>query len=295
MKNNNALKKVNDRKQDNFNRTTLVESSSKGKINEKLVSGTAEWASQNANFINGCAHDCKYCYAKSMAVRFKRKTTESWKIEEVNSVRLQMNLKKKDGYTMFPSSHDISPENLNYSLEFMERLLANGHHVLVVTKPHLSVIESICGRFEGYKDKILFRFTIGSCDSETLKFWEPFAPSFEERLASLKHAYSLGFPTSVSCEPALDTNTLELVNILLPYVTDAIWIGLPNRLKGILKVNGAYDIDTQFRADYLQKSQSDKWILELYEKLKENFRIKWKESVKKIVKIERSTQKGLDV
>ncbi|BBE17585.1 radical SAM domain protein [Aquipluma nitroreducens] len=292
MKNNNTVKREN--KNEHSTKKTLVETSTNGVKKEKLVAGTGEWASQNANFINGCAHDCKYCYAKSMAVRFKRKTVDSWKIEEVNSARLQTKLKKKDGYTMFPSSHDISPENLSYSLEFMKRLLENGHHILVVTKPHLSVIESICESFDCYKDKILFRFTIGSSDSETLNFWEPYAPSFEERLASLKHAHLLGFHTSVSCEPALDINTLKLVNILLPYVTDAIWIGLPNRLKGILKVNGATDFATSVRAEELIAGQSLEWVKDLYGKLKRNPRVKWKDSIKKIVNIERSTRKGLD-
>ncbi|MCP3681324.1 MAG: hypothetical protein GY861_01415, partial [bacterium] len=28
------------------------------------VSGTFEWAKYTVNFIDGCKHDCKYCYAK---------------------------------------------------------------------------------------------------------------------------------------------------------------------------------------------------------------------------------------
>lgn len=282
-------------KNSNSTESRIIESSKNGKKKKKPVSGTGEWASQNANFINGCAHNCKYCYAKSMAVRFKRKTVDGWKSEEINLGRFEKELKRKDGYTMFPSSHDISPENLDYSLRFMGRLLENGHHVLVVTKPHLSVVEAICKKHIEFKDKILFRFTIGSCDSEILKFWEPFAPSFEERLSSLKHAYSLGYQTSVSCEPALDTNTLELVDLLVPYVTDAIWIGLPNRLKGILKANGADDSTTIKKAEELITKQSFEWVNDLYEKLKDNPKVKWKDSIKKIVKIERSTQKGLDI
>ena len=263
--------------------------------NFKQVSGTQEWASQTVNFISGCSHDCKYCYAKSMAIRFGRNTPDNWKSEEVNFGKLSARQKQKDGYTMFPSSHDISPENLDYSLALMGRLIEIGNQLLIVTKPHLTVIKSICKRFSDDKEKILFRFTIGSCNTETLKFWELFAPSFEERLSSLKYAYSMGFKTSVSCEPALDTNTKELVYILLPYVTDAIWIGLPNRLRGILKLNGANDSVTLKCAEDLIRNQSNEWVMDLYDTFKSNPKIKWKDSIKKIIGIERPCEKGLDI
>ncbi len=43
------------------------------------ITGTEEWAESNINIADGCQHDCKYCYAKEMAIRFKRHTVESWK------------------------------------------------------------------------------------------------------------------------------------------------------------------------------------------------------------------------
>jgi DNA repair photolyase len=151
----------------------------------KQVSGTAEWAVQNINVFSGCVHDCKYCYAKSMAVRFKRKTPENWKDEEVDCSRLHVvpKPKKEGGYTMFPSSHDMTPENFGYAVYTVNLLLEKGHHLLLVSKPHPFVIQKICRIFADKRDKILFRFTIGSSNSETLRFWEPNAPSFEERLS----------------------------------------------------------------------------------------------------------------
>ena len=65
--------------------------------NFKQVSGTQEWASQTVNFISGCSHDCKYCYAKSMAIRFGRNTPDNWKSEEVNFGKLSARQKQKDG------------------------------------------------------------------------------------------------------------------------------------------------------------------------------------------------------
>jgi len=259
------------------------------------VFGTKEWASKNFNFINGCIHDCKYCYSKSMAIRFKRKTPHNWKIEDVNHKILQTSFKRIEGRIMFPSSHDISPENLTHSITVLRNILSEDNHVLIVTKPHLEVVQRICEEFPDKKGNILFRFTIGSSNSEILKFWEPGAPSFEERFESLKHAYESGFSTSISSEPVLDSNTTELVEILLPYVTDSIWIGKPNKLIARMKVNGVRDSESIRRAEELESSLSEKWALSLFDLYKDNPKLKWKESMKKILNIEVPTQIGLDI
>ncbi len=262
---------------------------------QKKVFGTTEWATANANFINGCFHDCKYCYSKEMAIRFKRKTSANWKVEIVKGKNLNKKFRKRSGYIMFPSSHDITPaSNIDLTIQFLRNLLDAGNNVLVVTKPHPKLIEQICEQFHQQKENILFRFTIGSCDSQTLKFWEPNAPSFEERITSLKFAYENGFKTSISCEPILDVATDELINIVLPFVTDAIWVGKANYLLKRLKMNGITDLETIEKAKELTVLQSDEWIMDLYRKHKSNPKIKWKESIKKIVNIEIPTVIGLD-
>ncbi len=263
--------------------------------NNKQVFGTNEWAVQNANFIRGCYHDCKYCYSKEMAIRFKRKTSQNWKIEDVNHSNLSKRWKKVNGQIMFPSSHDITPINLSYSITFLQNLLESGNDVLIVTKPHFEVIKEICERFKNHKDNILFRFTIGSKNTSTLTFWEPNAPSFAERKKSLKYAFEKGFSTSVSCEPMLDDSVEELVSILVPFVTDSIWIGKANFLLKRLRTNGITDAETIKKANELIASQSDDNIKALYEKLKNTEKVKWKESIKKVVNLEVSTIKGLDI
>jgi hypothetical protein len=42
---------------------------------------------------------------------------------------------------MFPSSHDISPKNADLAIGFLEKMLKAGNDVLVVSKPHLDVVE----------------------------------------------------------------------------------------------------------------------------------------------------------
>src|ERR1039457_3088349 len=138
--------------------------------------GTREWAESNINFITGCSHNCKYCYSKEMSIRFKRTTPESWTNEMVRQKALSKTYRKIKGRIMFPSSHDITPTYINDALTILRKLLEIDNKVLIVTKPHLDCIKAICSTFDVRKSQILFRFTIGSANTQTLKFWEPNAP-----------------------------------------------------------------------------------------------------------------------
>jgi len=251
---------------------------------EKILFGTHEWATQTANFIDGCEHDCKYCYSKEMGIRFNRFTPDNWKNEKVRSKDLAKKFKKIDGNIMFPSSHDIQPKHLNESIDFLSKLLSSGNKVLIVTKPHIDCIKAICDKFSNYKNSILFRFTIGSANSDVLKFWEPGAPDFYERLEALKYSFEMGFQTSISSEPMLDNQINKLIDLTINYITDSIWLGKANFLLRRLKLNGINDIATLDKANELLKWQSDSEILKLYDKYKANPSIKWKESIMNVVK-----------
>jgi len=136
-----------------------------------------------------------------------------------------------------------------------------------------------------FKDRFIFRFTVGSSDSDTLKFWEPGAPDFEERLASLKYAHSKGYQTSVSCEPMLDDNIQDVIEQVMPYVTETVWIGKPNMLKSRLSINGHNDEETMAKAEELLQSLSDQFIWDLYGQYKDDAKIRWKDSIKKVIGI----------
>jgi len=264
-------------------------------MNEKTVFGTQEWAKYNENCISGCTHDCKYCYAKSIAIRMKRKTPDNWNIENIKNNKLAKSFRKSSGTFMFPTAHDITPNHLDECLSFLENILRSGNEVLVVSKPHLECISKICDLLPQYKHHILFRFTIGSTDSAVIKFWEPGAPDFDERLAALKYAFDMGYKTSVSCEPMLDENIDELIFKVSPYVTDSIWLGKMNYPGARLALNGTNDDATLSTMNELMSIQSDGWIMKLYSRYKDNPQIKWKESIKKAVGLEIPMEKGLDV
>jgi DNA repair photolyase len=201
--------------------------------------------------------------------------------------------KKYDGQVMFPSSHDITPNNLNACLTVMKNLLVAGNRVLVVSKPHFECIKTICKMFEQFKDQILFRFSIGACDDQILSYWEPNAPGYDERKESLIVAHQEGFQTSVSVEPMLDSANIDtLIGELLPYVTHSIWIGTMNHLGRFGK--GSNMVLRQ-AIKKIKRGQTDAIIKAIYQRHKDNPLIKWKKEIKRVVGIPIPKQNGLDI
>lgn len=246
--------------------------------------GTKEWSVKSANFITGCSNNCKYCFSRAMAIRTKRKTQDNWKEELVRQKDLNKNWKLVEGgRVMFPSSHDITPDHLQESIQFLLNILTPGNAVLLVSKPHLECIKAICDEFFEFKEKILFRYTIGSADDEVHKFWEPGAPSFDERIASLKYAYDTGYQTSISCEPMLDNKIGVVISAVKPYVTHSIWLGTMNNMEWRLPTNSELTQELKDKANQLYDWQSDDNINALYDKFKNNSLIRWKNEIKKIV------------
>ena len=265
----------------------------KSKKQENGSHGTQEWSVKTVNCCTGCSHDCLYCYAKGMAIRFKQVTAGQWLLEQVRPKDVSKRHKKYDGQVMFPSSHDITPGNIDDCIEVLRNLIDVGNQVLVVSKPHLDCIEKICCEFEEYRDQILFRFSIGACDNNVLSYWEPNAPSYEERFASLRFAYVSYFETSVSVEPMLDSANVDiLISELSPFVTHSLWIGKMNHLGRFEKGS---DMVLKQATNKIRQGQSDTIISQIYDRYKNNPMIRWKKEIKKVVGIPVSKKNGMDI
>ena len=247
------------------------------KVKGKIPSGTKEWASSNVNLISGCSHNCLYCYAKKMAIRFGRKTEENWKIMELNHNILKHNFRQRKGRIMFPTSHDIVPEFKEECFLVLEKLLESNNSVLITSKPHYQIVEEICKKFIYFRDLIQFRFTITSHNNKLLLFWEGGAPLFEERKESLKYAFKRKFKTSVSIEPFLDKNPIPLIEEITPYVTETIWLGKMNYIK-------KNDISTEEKSYFeaVRKNYSFENIQNIIDRLNRNKKIRYKDSIKKL-------------
>ena len=242
----------------------------------KITSGTKEWADHNVNCFKGCFNNCRYCYAKMMAKRFGRATEETWKHMQVRPDVRVKNFRKYDGRVMFPSSHDIVdvPLVVEACMAVIKKLLEAENDLLITSKPRPQIIKTIIEQFNSYKTQIQFRFTITSKDDNLLSFWEPNAPTFTQRLKALKLAFKEGFKTSVSMEPFLDYEPRELVNIVLPYVTESIWIGPMNY---IARNNIAKKEISRYKE--IRKNYEIENLRKIYEDLENIPKIRFKDSM----------------
>lgn len=251
-------------------------------MSKKLrTTGTYEWAQETVNCVNGCKHDCRYCYARWNAVdRYQRMGLKDWPDMRVREKDVRKGYRKYDGVVMFPSTHDVTPEVMGPCLLVLEKLLHHGNEVLFVSKPHLSVITEAVSRFAWATDQLRFRFTVGAVDNEILSYWEPGAPTFQERLQSLQLVFGAGFKTSISAEPLLQPwRVLDLFDRLKPYVNWEFWIGKLNKADARVKL----DDGDRTMLDELLSWQTDEEVMKIVDALKDEPLIKWKDSYKEVI------------
>ncbi len=246
--------------------------------------GTKEWSDFSYNICLGCEHDCLYCYAKAQRCRFDEavRLPGGWAKQKLNPNRSRLGEEVgPKGVVMFPTSHDITPQFLEESLRTIKNLL-ECNQVLIVSKPHLEVIRRLCQELRAVRTKVMFRFTIGALDKALCAYWEPGAPSPQERLVCLRHAYEEGFQTSVSVEPMLASReeTLRLVAEVSPCVTDSVWIG---KMQRIPQKHNTHVAGFAEAVALIKSQQSDAEILALVKRLKNNAKVQWKDSIKEVI------------
>jgi len=261
---------------------------------KKPIRGTREWAVAEINCCMGCPHGCRYCYARHDLVERKgivsRKQWTTCKVLEDELTRKQP---LYPGQVMFPSAHDIVPENLEACLSVIRNLLEVGNKVLVVSKPHIECIERLCSEFIDAREQLLFRFTITARDNRLLELWEPHAPGYLERKECLEYTFKKGFATSVSVEPMLDTTDVAaMVDELLPFITHSIWLGKMNRIERRVACESE---EMRKEVDRIERGQSDERLHQLYHELRTIPQARWKESVKKVVGHRLASEPGLDI
>ena len=230
-------KKLKQHEEDKARVKKVIEARPKDKRAERNV-GFRDWTEPacNVNIQKGCSNNCLYCYAKTLAYKREQKALGTWADQMIRLQDVDKPRNLYHGLVGFPSTHDITPENVDDFIYVLGKLLRAGNEVLIVSKPRLECIRQICEASLYFKDKILFRFTIGAMNKDILEFWEPEAPPYQVRKEALKYAYDQGFRTSVSIEPMLDSeNVVAMVDDLMPYVTKDVWIGKMNHIDQFAK------------------------------------------------------------
>jgi len=249
--------------------------------------GVGEWADYSYNIGTGCINNCRYCYARDIAVDISKRsnkpmTRSDWPTEQVKTWKSDIK-QKVSGIVMLPSMHDITEAYLPTYMDTLRNLLQSGNEVLIVTKPRLACIKAICDEFKEYRDKILIRMTITSLTDEPSQYWEPGASLPRERFETLIYAYDSGYQTSVSVEPMIDTveKTVAMYRALEPYITKDIWFGKMNNIADRVDAKGKIAREA---VATIYENQSNKNIYRLYEQLKDESKVRWKDSIRNIVR-----------
>lgn len=245
--------------------------------------GTGEWSDISRNCMIGCFNDCAYCYSRAKALKDGIITDRAaWPIEKTDDVAIAKRHYKLDGLVMFPTRHDTTPANIKYNLPYLTGLLEAGNEVLMVSKANLNCMQEICRKLDGYKSQLLIRVTIGSMHPMLCKFWERNAPSPQERLQALQHAQNAGFETSVSMEPILHgvEDAEATFRAVEPFVTEKIWIGAMNSVESRVDMSNP---NFAKAVDDLKTLQSRKELVRLYNLLKDEPKVLWKDSIRKAV------------
>ncbi|MBD3343103.1 MAG: hypothetical protein GF353_28655 [Candidatus Lokiarchaeota archaeon] len=262
--------------------------------------GTKEWADKNVNVYKGCYYNCKYCYARKMALRYGRiNKPEEWTHVKPKRHIREKNWKKIKGRIMFQSTSDLFPGEWVIWYPVLEKILKAGNRVLITTKPNFDVIQGLViikKHLHQFKKLIQFRFTITTHSSKQMKWWEPGAPGLQERLKCLKTAFNMGYKTSVSIEPMLTDQPMELVKKIYPYCTESIWIGTINNFN----LNDAETPEEEFYYNKIRKTKELCFLTELEKKIRkyENHNgrniIRFKDSIRNILSRNDRNQKSLE-
>jgi len=254
---------------------------------QKGKTGVAELAKVSINAGTGCPNGCRYCFSRYDAVeRWKRCEAKDWPVFKPNNNRIDAKAKKVNGIIMFPSAHDITPDNLDVCMTMIRKNLDKGNKMLIVSKADSKCFDTMTRAYLDYKDQLHFMVTIGSVRPEILKFWEPGSPDFDSRLKSLVMAFSRGYKTSVLCEPTLDGYPMYVYEACKEYVTKGFWIGLMNKIDQRCDFSDVSDEDMKHYVQLVRDSWKPDFVKMLYELMKDYPKIIWKDSIKTLLGLE---------
>lgn len=247
--------------------------------------GFRQWSKSSRNIQLGCEHGCRYCSARYDATtRFHRCTAGQWLDPKIDQQKVDKGYhKKEDGVIAYPTTHDITLRNLGEYLCVLHKLLDAGNRVLITTKAHWQAVTVICESCIKQKSQVSFMFTIGSTNNKTLQFWEPNAPSFEERLGCLQYAYHKGYETSVSCEPYLDGWPLHVYEATMDYITGSFWLGKLNQFERRVNLEGVTADQIMQYVQPLRILTDDAHVLALVQTFKDRPKVRFKDSIEKVI------------
>jgi hypothetical protein len=248
--------------------------------------GVFEYAPYSYNIGQKCRCNCRYCYARDIAIKFcdpsNPVTADNWHEEEVKPYKVNIH-QTVNNVVMIPTMGNISDSNVELMIQTIKNIADANNLVLVVIKPFMSVVRRMCAELADYKDTVQFRFTITSLNPTLSQLWEPGAALPAERIECLQYAFDHGYYTSVSMEPMIDERieTLRLISTIEPYVIGDIWLG---KMVDIDKRVAITDDMIRDAVAIIKEQQSDLEIQKLVFSLIGKKNIRYKKSIRDVVR-----------
>lgn len=188
----------------------------------KTILSKSSLADYCLNCYTGCAHGCRYCYA-----RFMQKYTnhqEPWgefvdiKINAAEVLEKEVKKKKKGEVFVSSVCDGWQPAEAEYKLtrKCAGILLEHGFSVSILTKSAL--VERDFDLFKSYLDSLELGFTITTLNENIRSIFEPKTSPANKRISILRKAADLGIKSYVFLGPLLpyfSDNAQELDQVFL--------------------------------------------------------------------------------
>jgi DNA repair photolyase len=176
-----------------------------------LTKTSVEYATDQITIYPTCPFKCKYCWASTELMRYRTRNPRP--IEEAKEYAKAKNAKTiVISFTSDPYPPiEIEEEKTKQVLEI---LLPTIHEILILTKSDLVQRDfNLLSRYDNVGLGMTVTALSGIPD-------EPYAPSNEIRIETLRRAHEIGIKTWMSIEPSLPgvTNWIEIINDTYPFV-----------------------------------------------------------------------------
>ena len=201
-----------------------------------------EYADRAANLAVHCTNGCVYCYVPGQFRKAREVFHDPANCKPrrniLRTLRQEANRHRGKEVFLCFTTDPCLPQLVETTIAAIDILNRAGASVNVLTKCDASPVLP----YLAASARNRFGATLTLIDETARRIWEPRAATFNQRLASLMAADSLGLQTWASLEPVIDpAQSLEIIRRIYPYV-DEIQVGkmnhghtLPPKLQDAIK------------------------------------------------------------
>jgi len=179
-----------------------------------------------------CALNCKYCFAMAMGGRntqqnqianpekLKNRFDKLYK-KKIRSINDELLIQKVPVHFGGMSDPFANKKTADVTKELLKILSAYDYPVVLSTKnTKLLLRDEILDILSTFKNLII-QISISSPDNNFSSYIEPYSPTPEERINSIKCLTNLGIPVFVRLQPYLSWREEEIVEVLIPKLSES--------------------------------------------------------------------------